>query len=206
MRRYYWKWIEGEKVDYLSKFSVAVVGSRMLLNLLWRMGIGCIRYISDFVTPNDVLIDATLHPLEASCYDIVHPYSEESCIISYFYPEDVSELRKLLRGIDVVVAHRHIEEVAEVAEKIGAPFIPNIVTTFLPDGVQFSEVTLPSVEYDPISYAITCSVQAAEILKILTGYDLPVIAPEAILVDLRAEGYLRKIELVRKDGLREART
>ncbi len=196
MRKIFWGWLSGEeKAEYLSRFSVAVVGSRMILNLLWRAGIGCIRYISDAVTTTDVRIDCTLHPLEASCYDVVHPYSDDSCIISYFYPDSESELRKLLRGVDLVIAHRHVAEVADVAEQMGAPFMPNIITTFLPDGVQFSEVELPEVRYDPISYAITCSVQAAEAIKIFTGYDLPVLAPEAYVVDLKEEGYLRRIEL-----------
>jgi hypothetical protein len=196
MKQIFWYGMaEEEKIDYLRKFSVAVIGSRMLLELLWRSGVGCIRYIGDFVTPVDSRIDCTIKPLEGSNYDVVHPMSTDSCIISYFYPDDVRELRRLLRGIDVVVAHKYIDIAAEVSEKIGAPFIPDIITTFLPDGVSFDEVEYPHIKKDPISYAITCSIQAGEILRIFTGYHLPTIAPEAYIVDTRAENYLKKIEL-----------
>ena len=196
MKHVFWHGMaEEEKIDYLKKFSVAVVGSRMLLELLWRSGVGCIRYISDFITPVDVRLDCTLKPLEANNYDVVHPMSSDSCVISYFYPEDENELRKLLRGIDVVVAHKCIEEVAEIAERIGAPFIPDIITTFLPDGISFFEIEYPNIKRDPISYAITCSIQAGEIMRIFTGYHLPTIAPEAYIVDVRSENYLKKITL-----------
>lgn len=196
MKQIFWYGLaEEEKIEYLRKFSVAVVGSRMLLELLWRSGVGCIRYISDLVTPVTARLDCTIDPLEANNYDVVHPKSNDSCIISYLYPDDERELKKLLRGIDVVVAHKHIEEVAEVAEKIGAPFIPNIITTFLPDGTSFFEVEYPEVRIDPISYAITCSVQAGEVIRIFTGCDLPTIAPEAYVVDVANGLYLKKIRL-----------
>ncbi len=196
MKHVFWHGMaEEEKIDYLRKFSVAVIGSRMLLELLWRSGVGCIRYISDFVTPVDTRLDCTINPLEANGYDVVHPMSSDSCVISYFYPDDENELRKLLRGIDVIVAHKYIEEVAEVAEKLGAPFIPDIITTFLPDGVSFFEVEYPNVKKDPVSYAITCSIQTGEVMRIFTGYHLPTIAPEAYIVDVRSENYLKKITL-----------
>ncbi|MEM4523650.1 MAG: hypothetical protein QXF29_00900 [Archaeoglobaceae archaeon] len=100
-----------------------------------------------------------------------------------------SELRKLLRGVDLIVAHKHMAEVAEVAEEIGAPFIPDIITVFLPDGVSFKEVEYPQIERDPVSYTITCGFQALEIMRIFAGIK-PVIAPEAMIVDLK-EGVKR---------------
>lgn len=179
-----------DKVDYLRKFSVGVVGSRLMFEILWRCGIGCIRYISDYVTTFETLYDCSLSPMEANCYDVVHPKSDESCTISYLYPETKSELRKLLRGVDVIVAHKHLAKVAEVAEEIGALFVPDIVTVFLPDGVHFAEVEYPEVERNPITYTLVCGLQALEIMKIFAGLK-PVIAPEAILVDLK-EG-LKKV-------------
>lgn len=173
-----------DKIEYLRNFSVGVVGSRLSLEILWRCGIGCIRYISDFITTFDVLYDCSLSPLEASCYDVVHPKSDESCVISYLYPETKSELRKLLKGVDLIIAHKHIASVAEVAEEIGAPFIPDIVTVFLPDGVRFEDVEYPKIERDPVSYTITCGLQAMEVMKIFAGLK-PLIAPEAVVVDLR---------------------
>ncbi len=173
-----------DKIDYLRKFSVGVVGSRLLLEILWRCGIGCIRYISDFITTFETLYDCTLSPLESNCYDIVHPRSEESCVISYLYPENKSELRKLLKGVDLVIAHKHMAKVAEVAEEIGIPFIPDIVTVFLPDGIRFGEVEYPELKRDPVSYTLTCGLQALEVMKIFAGLK-PLIAPEAVIVDLK---------------------
>jgi hypothetical protein len=196
MKNIFWHGMAEEaKIDYLRKFSVAVIGSRMLMELLWRSGVGCIRYISDIVTPVDVRIDCTIKPLEANDYDVVHPMSSDSCVISYLYPGDRKEFKRLLKGIDVVVAHKHVELAAEIAEEIGVPFVPDIITTFLPDGISFSEVEYPHISHDPISYALTCSIQAGEVLRIFTGYHLPTIAPEAYIVDTRAENYLRKIEM-----------
>jgi len=196
MKHIFWHGMaEEEKIDYLKKFSVAVVGSRMLMELLWRSGVGCIRYIGDIVTPVDSRIDCTIDPLDTNCYDVVHSMSNDSCIISYLYPEDKKEFKRVLKGIDVVVAHKYIEQAAEIAEEIGTPFVPDIITTFLPDGISFFEVEYPHVSHDPISYAITCSIQAGEVLRIFTGYHLPTIAPEAYIVDTRAQNYLRKIEL-----------
>ncbi|MEM0214850.1 MAG: hypothetical protein QXU31_01775 [Archaeoglobaceae archaeon] len=190
MKYVFWKSIMDEqKIDYLSKYSIAVVGSRMMLELLWRSGIGCIRYVSDFITPLDSLIDCTINPGEANQYDVVNPKSDESCVISYLYPEDRGELRKILRGVDMIIAHKHIPVVAKVAEEIGVPFVPDVVTTFLPDGVKFWEVEYPVIERNPISYAITCGLQAMEVMKTLCGYK-PILAPDAILVDMK-EGIRR---------------
>lgn len=188
--------MDEQRIDYLSKYSIVVVGSRMMLEILWRSGIGCIRYVSDFVSQFDSLTDPTIDPLETNQYDVVNPKSDESCIISYLYPEDRSELRKIMRGADMVIAHKHIDEIARVAEEIGIPFVPDIVTTFLPDGVKFWELEYPKVERDPISYTLTCGLQAMEVMKALAGYR-PLLAPEAILVDLK-EG-IRRVCL-RKNG------
>lgn len=181
--------MDEQKIDYLSKYSIVVVGSRMMLELLWRSGIGCIRYVSDFVSQFDSLLDCTIDPIEANQYDIVNPKSDESCVISYLYTDDRSELRKIMKGVDMVVAHKYIPEIAKIAEEIGVPFVPDIVTTFLPDGVKFWELEYPAVERNPISYTITCGLQAMEIIKTLAGYK-PILAPEAILVDMK-EGIRR---------------
>ena len=58
--------------EYISKFRIGVVGSRMMMELLWRIGVGCIKYIGDFITPVDVQLDVSLKPLEANDYDVVH--------------------------------------------------------------------------------------------------------------------------------------
>lgn len=196
LRHNFWHGMaDEEKIEYLQKFSVAVIGSRMLMELLWRSGVGCVRYIGDFVTPNDSRIDCTLHPLEANDYDVVHPMSSDSCVISYLYPEDYREFKRQLGGVDVIVAHKYIDTAARIAEEIGSPFIPNIITTFLPDGIKFWEVQMPKVKFDPISYSLTCSLQAGEILRIFTGYHMPTIAPDAYIVDTRSQYYLKRVKL-----------
>jgi hypothetical protein len=199
MRRIFWHGMaDEEKIEYLSRFSVGIIGSRMLMELLWRSGVGCIRYIGDFVTPVDSRLDVSIKPLEASDYDIVHPMSHDTHIISYIYPEEHMELKRQLKGVDVVIAHRHLSAAAKVAEELGAPFMPDIITTFLPDGLSYFDVEYPEVEHDPISYALTCSIQAGEIMRMFTGHHLPVIAPVAYLVDIKTQHYLKKIELRRR--------
>ncbi|MDI9643107.1 MAG: hypothetical protein QXQ38_07965 [Archaeoglobaceae archaeon] len=191
MKHVFWQSImDKQKIDYLEKYSVAVVGSRMVVELLWRSGIGCIRYVSDFVSQLETLVDCTLDPMEANQYDIVNPKSDESCVISYLLPEDRSELKKIMKGVDMVVAHKNMLEISKIAEEIGIPFVPDLVTTFLPDGVKYWEVEYPRIDRDPISYTITCGLQALEIIKTLAGYK-PILAPEAILVDLK--GGIRRI-------------
>ncbi len=186
--------IRREDLEYLRKFSVGVVGSRFVLNLLCRIGVGCVRYVGDFITPNDVAVDVSLRPHDGNDYDVPSPLLDVD-VYSYIYPDDYSEFKRQLRGVDVIIAHRHVEESARVAEEIGAPFIPNIVTTFLPDGVSYFEVEMPNQRIDPISYSLLCSIQVFEILKILTGFEDPVIAPKALLIDPREKGYVREVEL-----------
>jgi hypothetical protein len=199
MRKIFWQGMaDEEKIDYLKKFSVGVIGSRMLMELLWRSGVGCIRYIGDFITPVDSRLDVSIKPLEANNYDVVHPMSTDSCVVSYPYPHGHRELKRQLKGIDVVVAHKHMATAAKVAEELGAPFIPDIITAFLPNGISFFEVEYPRIEPNPISYALTCSIQAGEIIRMFTGYHLPAIAPTAYLVDPRFKRYLKKIELKKK--------
>lgn len=186
--------MNAEKIANLSKRNVVIVGSRLMLEILWRTGIGFLHYISDFITPQDVLTDCSINPLEANQYDIVYPRSEDSCIISYFYPEEDLELRNLIKNADLVIAHKHIFEVAKIAKELGVPFIPDIVTVFMPDGVSIEEVEYPFQDRDPVSYTLICGLQAMEVMRIFAGYR-PITAPEAIVVNLK-EG-LKRIWLKR---------
>ncbi|MCX8172919.1 MAG: hypothetical protein N3D09_04845 [Archaeoglobaceae archaeon] len=181
--------MDEEKIDRLNELSVAVVGSRMLVEILWRCGIGYIKYISDFVSQIDALVDCTINPLEANQYDVVSPKSDESCVISYFYPENKEKLKEILGDTEIIVAHKHVCEISKIAEELKIPFIPDIVTTFIPGGVRFLELEYPRIDRNPISYAITCGLQATEVMKILADKK-PILAPEAILVDLK-EGIRR---------------
>lgn len=174
----------------LEEFCVGVVRSRILVELLWRLGVGRIKYVSDFVTPNDVNLDVTLRPLDANDYDVLHPIGETK-IYSYLYGH--CDLKRALRGVDVVVAHKYLEESARVAEELGVPFLPNFVSTFLPDGISFFEVERPEVRFDPLSYAMTTVLQANEIRRMLVG-ELPILAPDALLVE---DGELRRVTLKR---------
>lgn len=194
MKEIFWYKFGDEKIKDLEKIKTGIVGCRLILELLWRSGIGCIRYVGDFVTPNDVKMDVTLKPLEANNYDVVHPMSDDSYIVSYPY-EGYDELKRQLKGCDVIIAHKHLHEAAKVAERLGAIFIPNFVTIFLPDGISFFEVELPKIEYDPISYSLTCSLQAGELIRLVTGYKTLAIAPEAYIVRVTHKKYFKKLRL-----------
>ncbi len=174
----------------LEEFCVGVVRSRILVELLWRLGVGRIKYVSDFITPNDVNLDITLRCLDANDYDVLHPIGETK-IYSYLYRHH--DLKRALRGVDVIVAHGYLEESARVAEELGVPFLPNFVTIFLPDGISFFEIEKPKIRFDPVSYAMTAVLQANEIRKLLAGM-LPILAPDVLLVD---GGELRKSTLKR---------
>ncbi len=179
-----------EDIEYIKKFKVGVVGSRMIAELLYRMGIEHIHYIGDFITPNDFLLDVSIRPLEANSYDV-----PDARFCSYMFTEDYKELKRQLRGADVIIAHKHMDLFSRIARDLGVPFMPNFITTFLPDGISFMEVEIPKIDYDPVSYSINCSIQACEVLRLLTGYEKPIIAPEACVVDLRMKNYLRMIRL-----------
>ncbi|MCS7122300.1 MAG: hypothetical protein NZ895_06880 [Archaeoglobaceae archaeon] len=157
---------------------ITIVGSRLLMNIISRVGIK-VKYLSDFVTPNDVMIDCSIDPLEANCYDVVEPFKN---VESYLFFGDDDELFKIAEGSDIIVAHKYLDVAARVAEKMEIPFMPNIVTTFIPGKIKFEEVEIPKVEYDSISYALLCSLQASEIIKFYNKKDL-IVAPEAVIVE-----------------------
>ena len=198
MKEIFWrKLCSIERIKDLEKVKIGVIGSRMVFELLWRCEVGCIRYVGDFITPNDVKIDVSLRPLNGSNYDVVHPMSDKTYVVSFPYV-DYSELKRQMRGCDIIIAHKHLDEAARVAEELGSLFIPNIVTIFLPDGVSFFEIELPKIEYDPVSYALTCSCQVGEVIRVLTGYGNPTIAPEAYIVHVANKKYFKKIRLKQK--------
>ena len=194
MRWWFGDVIEEDAIDYIRRFSIGVVGSRIMLELLWRIGVGRVKYVGDFITPNDVMRDVSLNLNDANDYDVVTSMGDTD-VFSYLYPGDYGEFKRQLKGVDVIVAHKYVRDAAKVAEEFGVPFIPDFITTFLPDGVSYFEVVPPKVRFDPISYTILCSIQAYEVLKILTGFDDPIIAPKALIVEPTARGYVREIEL-----------
>ncbi len=197
LETFFWKkWLTADKVEYLKKNKVGVVGSRLLAELLWRSGVGCIRYVGDHITASDVSIDPVLNVEEANSYDDMPPKKEGVEITTYTFPEDdYLAFKRQLRGADVIVAHKHMELSSNVAEDLGVPFIPEIITTFLPDGIKYCAVRYEKPVTNPVIYTLTCAVQAGEIIRILTGYGLPVIAPTAYVVDFGSPGYLRQIRL-----------
>jgi hypothetical protein len=153
---------------------IAVVGSRLLAELLFRMGFE-IKYLGDFYTPNDAIVDVSL---DIGCgYDV-----PDARFYSYPLIDDYKEAKRQVRGCDVVVAHKYLETFAKISYDLGIPFMPNFVTFFLPDSVSFFEVDLPKLEYDTISYTLTCALQAREVVKLLKTGDA-IIAPDAIIVD-----------------------
>jgi hypothetical protein len=163
---------------------VGVVGSRLTAELLIRKGF-TVKYIGDFYTPNDAKIDVTL----SGCgYDV-----PDAHIISYPLVEDLKEIKRQIRRCDVVIAHKSMEIFSKACYDLGIPFMPNFVTFFLPDSVRFWEVEIPTVDYDTLTYTITCALQVSETVKLLEGKDVT-IAPKALIVDLE-DGLVRIVNL-----------
>lgn len=151
---------------------IAVVGCRLLAEILNRMDLD-VKYIGDFYTTSDAKIDVTL---DGCGYDV-----PDARFYSYPLTEDYRETKRQVRGCDVVVAHKCLDLFAKVSYDLGVPFMPNFVTFFLPDSINFFDVEIPHIEYDTVSYSLTCSLQASEILRLLNGEDV-IVAPKALIV------------------------
>lgn len=158
--------------------TVVVVGSRLLMNILSRAGIE-VKYLSDFITPNDVAIDCSVDPLEANCYDVVEPFNN---VESYLFFGEEDELLRIAKNAKIIVAHKYLEVAARVSEEIKVPFMPNVVSIFLPEKVSFKDFEIPEIDHDSISYTLLCGTQAAEIVKFLNGEKF-FEAPEALIVE-----------------------
>ncbi|RLI85692.1 MAG: hypothetical protein DRP01_05695 [Archaeoglobales archaeon] len=151
---------------------IAVVGCRLLAEILNRMNVE-VKYIGDFYTTNDARIDVTLN----GCgYDV-----PDAKFYSYPLTKDYREAKRQVAGCDAVVAHKYLEFFAKVSYDLGIPFMPNFVTFFFPDSIKFFDSNIPKLEYDTISYTLTCSLQAREILKLMNGEDV-IVAPMALIV------------------------
>ncbi len=182
--------------DYVEKLCIGVVGSRMLVELLWRAGIGTIKHVGDFITPNDVLSDVSLSMDDANDYDVVE--SRGKSLIIPVLAEKLEEKLFLnaLRGCDIVIAHRYCKLAAKVAERFGVPFVPPAVTCVLPEDLKyldlsiFEEIKPPE---NPALYAMLCSAQVIEVLKLCVDGS-GIIAPEA-LVPVKDPPFFRKVEL-----------
>ncbi len=193
----FWKDIlSHEEIKYLRKYKIGVIGSRFIAELLWRLGIGCIRYVGDHLTGWEVYLDPAIPVDEGNSYDVLEQRSENTDIYSYLYPGNIERLKKQLKGIDMIIAHKHIKEGAKVARDLGVPFMPDIISTFLPDGVEYERILISENNLDnPLTYTLTCSFQVAEVFRILTGNGVPVLAPDAMIVDLKHPGYIRCIKM-----------
>ncbi len=164
------------------------MGSRLTAEILYRMGLK-VKYLGDFYTTTDSKIDVTLR----GCgYDV-----PDCHIKSYPLVDDLRELKRQMRCSDVVVAHKNVELIYKACYDLGIPFMPNFVTFFLPDSISLFEVDLPRIDYDTISYTMTCALQSREVIKLLEGKEV-VFAPDAILV---LNGEIRKVRLSPKRGL-----
>ncbi len=165
--------------DYVSKLRVGVVCSRFAASLLWRAGVECIRYVGDFVTPQDVFSDVSLDLDDANSYDVVEARGNTLVVSSLARELNVDFFVRALRGCDVVIAHRYCDFAAKAAERLGIPLIPTAVTCVLPEDADRvgKVVELPR---NPMLYSLLCSAQVLEALKLCTSGDA-VIAPEALI-------------------------
>ena len=97
----------------------------------------------------------------------------------------VDEVKSRFKGVDVVIGCLNQENVAKASEELGAFYITgDVVTTILPDGIRFDELSIPEIELNASLDAVIRSVQSFEAVKLLTGIADPVFAPDAINVDL----------------------
>jgi len=181
--------------EYVSKLCIGIVGSRMLAEMLWRVGVGTIKYIGDFITQQDVFSDVSISFDDANDYDVVESRSN-TLVISYLAEElDESEFIRAFRGCDVIVAHRYVDLSAIAAEKFGVALIPPIVTCILPEDLkEYSKIIAKlSPPKNPMMYAMLCSAQVLELLRLcIDGSSL--IAPDA-MVPAEEKPFFRKIKL-----------
>ena len=195
-QRFWKKILSVEEIKYLPKYKIGVIGSRYIAELLWRLGVGCIKYVGDHLTQWDVHIDPSISTDETDMYDVIGPKSDGVDIYSYLYPKDYLQLKKQLKGVDMIIAHRYIVDGSRVARDLGVPFMPDIISTFLPDGVEYEKIQYPHTNgHNPLVYTLTCSIQVGEMFRILTGSGMPILAPDAMVVDLTHPGYLRYVRL-----------
>ena len=184
------------KAEGLEKLSVGVVCSRMVAEMLWRVGVGTVRYVGDFITPQDVYRDVSLCMDDASDYDILHPKGR-TLIVSVLAEElGVDEFTRAMRGCDVIVAHRYCEVAARAAERLGALFMPCVVTSILPEDLKRNKVleAVKGVERllpeNPMCYAMLCAAQVLELLRMCCGEGI-VMAPDALVPAERSEFFER---------------
>ncbi len=181
--------------DYVEKLCVGVVGSRMLVELLWRAGIGTIKHVGDFITPSDVFSDVSLSMDDANDYDVVE--SRGKSLIIPVLAEKLEERLFLnaLRGCDIVIAHRYCKLAARIAERFGVPFVPPAVTCVLPEDLKYLDLSIFEEirPENPALYAMLCSAQVIEVLKLCVDGS-GIIAPEA-LVPVKDPPFFRKVEL-----------
>ncbi len=174
------------KIDeYVSRLRIGVVCSRFVMNLLWRAGVDCIRYVGDFITPQDVFCDVSLDVYDANSYDIPNS-KEDTLVISNLASElSLEFFEKALRGCDVVISHRYCKLSAKAAERLGVPFIPPAVTCFLPEDIDSKIEVIEKLEKElprnPIGYSMLCSAQVMEVLRLCTNGEA-LLAPEAYLI------------------------
>jgi len=182
--------------DYIEKLCIGVVGSRMLVEMFWRAGIGTIKHIGDFITPNDVFSDVSLSLDDANDYDVVESRGK-SLILSILAEKlEEEQFLNILRGCDIIIAYRYCKLAAKVAERFGVPFVPPAVTCVLPEDLKyldlsiFEEIRPPE---NPALYAMLCSAQVVEVLKLCTD-GKGIIAPEA-LIPVKEPPFFRSVEL-----------
>lgn len=196
--------IEGippEKLEYLSKVKICIVGSGgILVELLKRWNFKEIRVMEGEVAPEDVRLDPFY---DEEMIGAVPKYasSEKTCVSTLLPPPSVDEFKLGLRCIDIVIGGYDEETLrlaATASRDMGIPLITwGYVTTLLPDGIPLEEIEFPEIKLESVSATFNVLVRALqcyEAVKLFTGVGEPVFPPEAVEVDalnLR----LRKVRL-----------
>lgn len=120
-------------------------------------------------------------------------------------PVEKERLKKLLKGMDVVIGgygHEEQKDAASAASELGMPFITYpVITTILPDGISFEEIEFPFFNdstFDTISNTLIRTFQVIELIKLVTGIDEPFLPPNALELDfdqLTLDFKVKKIRL-----------
>lgn len=170
--------------EYLGKSRIGVMCGGLVVKLLLGYGFGEI-----------IILRGERCPFK----DVDETWSDERVRTSSL-PGFISEIKSVLRGVDLIIGCCEQRRMAKAAEELGIPYITSgIVSTVLPDGIPFDRLNLVRIEdpdhmSNPSSKLMVQALQAYEAVKLLTGEGVPVFVPEGSEIDIQT-GVVEKVSL-----------
>ncbi len=160
--------------SYIERGFIGVVGGRMLVDILLRCGFGRIVALEKPAKCGNRDVDMKLENSSGS------PELEVAAI-----PESIEDVKSLMRSVDLIIGCREQELASSVAEELGRPYISSgVVTAIMPDGIKYDELLMTEApEDDAVMLGMMHAIQAGEAVKILSGNEVPVIAPYGIAIN-----------------------